>query len=71
MEGVSHLVDQPLISPSGAMLERHQAYVGDHGDAGSADVELGSTPVLLELLEDLGSIQHLIQASQLVGQGVQ
>ena len=50
------------------MLERHQAHVGRHRDAGAADIEVGPAPVLLELLEHSRSIEHLVQASQLVGQ---
>jgi hypothetical protein len=68
VEGVGHLSDQPLVAPAVTMLERHQAQVGRHRDAGPADLELGPAPLLLELLEHSWSIQHLVQTSQIGGQ---
>jgi hypothetical protein len=50
------------------MLERHQADVGGHRDAGSANVEVCASPVVLELPEHRWSVEHLVQAGQIVGE---
>jgi len=69
MERVGHLPDQPLVPPAVTMLQRHQAHVGGHRDAGPADVEVGATPVLLELPQHGWSIEHLVQPGQIIGEG--